>query len=109
MEWKRRNEEDMQDTLVLEESMILKLPLVYFAILLQGAFQQDKFKQPHCRDTQRPNIMNYLVTPKATYHLLLATLPYLSEQYNHCGKNFSRISSLVVNGASPPLKILQDR
>ena len=31
MEGKRRNEEDMQDSLVLEECMILKLPLVYFA------------------------------------------------------------------------------
>ena len=31
MEGKRRDEEDMKDSLVLEEGMILKFPLVYFA------------------------------------------------------------------------------
>ena len=31
MEGKRRDEEDMQDSLALEEGMTLKFPLVYFA------------------------------------------------------------------------------
>ena len=58
--------------------------------------------------------MSYLVTPEAPDHLPFATLPCLPEQCNHCGKNFSRKSSLskhmlVVHGASRPSKILQDR
>ena len=58
--------------------------------------------------------MNYLVTLEAPYHLPLATLPCLPELCNHCGKNFSRKSSLskhmlVVHAASHPMKILQDR
>ena len=101
--------------------MIVKFPLVLFAtcllplqLLLQGSFQQEEVKQPHWRDTQRPNIMNYLLTPDAPDHLPLATLPCLPEQCNHCGKNFSRKSRLslhmlVVHGASRPSKILQDR
>ena len=31
MEGKRRDDEDMQDRLVLEEDMIVKFPLFYFA------------------------------------------------------------------------------
>ena len=50
------------------------LPLLQH--LLQGSFQQDKVKQLLCSDTQRPNIMNYLVTPEAPDHLPLATLPF---------------------------------
>ena len=58
--------------------------------------------------------MNYLVTSEAPDHLPLATLPCLPEQYNHCGKNFSRKSSLskhmlVFHGASRSVKILQDK
>ena len=30
MEWKRRDEEDMQDSLVLEKGMLVKFPLVNF-------------------------------------------------------------------------------
>ena len=67
MEGKRRDEEDMQDSLVVE-GMIVKLSLVPFAtcliplqLLSQGSFHQEEVKQPHCRDTQRLNIMNYLV------------------------------------------------
>ena len=83
-------------------------------LLLQGSFKQEEVKQPHRRDTQRPNIMNYLVTPEVPDHLPLATLSCLPEKSNHCGKNFSRMSSLskhmlVVHGASRPSKILQDR
>ena len=29
-------------------------------LLLQGSFHQEEVKQPRCRDTQRPNIMNDL-------------------------------------------------
>ena len=63
MEGKRRDEEDMQDSLVVEESIIVKLPLVHFVtcllslkLLLQGSFHQH---EPHHRDTQKPNIMNF--------------------------------------------------
>ena len=37
MEWKRRDEEDMQDILVLEESTIVKFPLVYFVTFAASA------------------------------------------------------------------------
>ena len=58
--------------------------------------------------------MNYLVPPEAPDHLPLTTLSFLPEQCSHCGRNFSRKSSLskhmlVVHGASRPSKILQDR
>ena len=32
-------------------------------------FHQKEVKQPHCRDKQRPNIMNYLGPPEAPDHL----------------------------------------
>ena len=72
MEGKRRDEEDIQDSLVEQKGMIVKFPLVpLLQLLLQGSFQQEEVEQPHCRDTQIPNIMNYLVPD----HLPLATLP----------------------------------
>ena len=68
MEGKRRNEEDMQDSLVVEDGMMVKYPLIPFAtcipplqLLLFGSFQQEEVKQPYCRDAQRPKNMNYLV------------------------------------------------
>ena len=100
---------------------MVQFPLVPFAtcllhlqLLLQGSFHQEEVKQPYRRDTQGPNILNRLVSPEAPDHLPLANLPCLPEQRNHCGKNFSRKSSLykhmlVVHGASCPIKILQDR
>ena len=79
MEGKRRNEEKMQRSLV-----VVKFPLVPFAtcllhlqLLLQGSFHKEEVKQPHFRDTQRPNIMNYLGPPESPDHLPLATLPCL--------------------------------
>ena len=88
--------------------MIFKLPLI------PGFFHQEEVKKQHRRDTQRPNIMKYLLSPEAPDHLPLATLPCLPEKCNQCGKKFSRKSSLskhkgVVHGASGPPKILQDR
>ena len=65
MEGKRRDEEDLQDSLVVGEGMMVKFPLVPLAtcllplqLLLQGSFHQKEVKQPHRRDTQRPNIRN---------------------------------------------------
>ena len=102
MEGKRRDAEDIQDSLVVQEGMIVKFPLVPVVIFASPAlrffparrssrrrssFQQEEV-QPYSRDTHRPNIMNYLVTPKAPDHLPLATLLCLPEQCNHCGKNF---------------------
>ena len=87
----------MEDYLVAEEVMLVKFPSVPFAtcllhqqLLLQGSFHQEEVKEPHGRDTQRPNIMNYLGPPKAPDQLPLATFPCLPEQSNHCGKNFPK-------------------
>ena len=81
-EGKRRDEEDVQDSLVVEEGMIVKFPLLPFStcllplqLLLQGSFQPEEVKQPHWRDTQRPNIKNFVVPPEAPDHLPIATLP----------------------------------
>ena len=99
---------------MVEEGMMVKFPLVPFAtcsfFLLPGSFNQEEVKQPYCRDIQRPAVMNYLVPPEAPNHLPLVTLPCLPEQYNHCGKNFSRKTSLskqmlVIHGASSLSKI----
>ena len=56
----------MEDSLVVEEGMLVKFLLFPFAtcllhlqILLQGSFHQDEVIQPHCRDTQRPKIINF--------------------------------------------------
>ena len=85
----------MEDSLVVEEGMLVKFPSVPFAtcllhlqLLLQGSSHQEEVKQPHCGDTQRPNIMNYMGPPEAPNPLPLATLSCLPEQCNHCGKNF---------------------
>ena len=63
IEGKRRDDADIKDSLVVEEGMIVKFPLVPFAtcllplqLLLQGSFQQEEVKQPHWRDTQKPNV-----------------------------------------------------
>ena len=80
---------------MVEEGMLDKLPSVPFAqcllhllLLLRGSFYQEEVKQPHCRDTQRPNIMNELGLPEKPDHMPLATLPCLPEKCNHYGKNF---------------------
>ena len=58
--------------------MLIKFPLVPFGtfllhlqLLLQGSFHQEEVKQPHCRDTQRPQIMNFwgLMRQQITCHL----------------------------------------
>ena len=87
----------MEDSLVVEEGIMVKFPSVLFAmcilhlqLLLQGSFHQEEVKSPHCRDTQRHNIMNYLGPPEAPDHPQLATLLCLPEQCKHCGKNFKQ-------------------
>ena len=109
----------MQDSLVVEGGILVKFSLVPFTtffvplqLLLLGSLHQEEGKQPHHRDTQRSNIITYIVLPKAPDHLLLATLSCLSGHCIHFGQNFSRKSSLsrhmlVVHGASRPSKILQ--
>ena len=78
--------EDIQDSLVVQEGLIVKFPLVPVATFAapdsRFFFQQEEVKKQHHRDTQRPNIMNYLLTSKAPDHLQLATLPCLLEQCN---------------------------
>ena len=56
-----------EDSLLVEDGILVKFPSVPFAmcllhlqLLLQGSFHQEEVKQPHCRDTKRPNIMNDL-------------------------------------------------
>ena len=96
----------MEDILVLEQDKFVKFPLVHFAIcllhlqlLVQGSFHQEEVKQAHCRDTQRPYIMNKLGPPEAPNHLPLATLPCLPEQFNHCGKNMKRGAHMLAPGS----------
>ena len=70
MEGKRRDEEDMQDSLLVEEGTGL-IPL---HILLQGSFCQLEVKQTHRRDAQRPSIMHTL-----PYNFLKKKLFYWGE------------------------------
>ena len=63
--------------------MLVKFHSVPFAtcrlhlqLLLLGSVNQEEVKSPHCRDTQRPNIMNYRWPPD---YLPLATLFCLPE------------------------------
>ena len=55
----------MEDSLVVEEGIMVKFPSVPFAmcllhlqLLFQGSFHQEEVKEPNCRYT--PNIMNDL-------------------------------------------------
>ena len=55
----------MEDSLVVEEGMLVKFPLVPLAtcllnlqLMLQGSFHQEEVKQPHCKNAQKPKIMN---------------------------------------------------
>ena len=91
----------MEDSLVVEEGMFLQFSSVPFytcfphlQLLLHDSFHQEEVRQPHCRDTQRPNIMNYLGPPEAPYHMPLATLPCLPEKCNHSGKNLIKTAYL---------------
>ena len=90
----------MEDNLVVEEGMLVKFPsvpfvtcLLHLQLLRKGSFPQEEVKQPHCRDIQRTNIMNYLGPPEAPDHQPLATLPCLPEQCNHCEKKFFKKSA----------------
>ena len=84
----------MRRICMMEEGMIVKIPLLpLLQRLLQGSLQQEEVEEPHRRCTQRSN-MNYQLTPEAPDHLTLATLPFFPEQCNHCGKNFLRKLSL---------------
>ena len=68
----------MEDSLVVQEGIMVKIPSVPFAmcllhlqLLLQGSFHQEEVKQPHCRDKQRPKVMNFwgLLRHQITCHL----------------------------------------
>ena len=80
---------------MVEEGMLVKFPLVRFALcllhlelLLYSSFYQEEDKQQHCRDTQRPNIISHLGPLEAPDHLSLADLPCLPEKCNQRGENF---------------------
>ena len=93
VEGKRRDEEDIQDSPVLQEGMILKFPLGPSCHFCSSCFkdfflQQEEVKKQHGKDTQRPNIMNYILTPEAPDHLPLATQCCLLEQCNHLTRTF---------------------
>ena len=108
---------EIEDSLMVEEGVLVKFPLDLFHHLSPSPavptsrfyFHQEEVKQPHCGDTQIPKIMNCLGPPEAADHLPLATLLCLTEQCNHCVKNFKQelqtknsLSKhmLVVHGAS---------
>ena len=77
--------------------------LLHLQLLLQGSFHQEEVKQPHCRDTQKPNIINYLGSPEASDNL-----PRFNVSQNSATtvartslKNSLSMHMLVVHGASP--------
>ena len=83
---------------MVEDGMLVKFSTVPFAmcllhlqLLLQGSFHQEEVKQPHCRDTHRPKIMNNLGPPEAPAHLPLTTLPCLPE--HRLGKKLFFVNS----------------
>ena len=50
----------MEDSLVVEEGILVKFPsvpltpcLLQLQLLCQGSFHQEEVKQPHCRDTKK--------------------------------------------------------
>ena len=56
----------MKDSLVVEKGILVKFSsvplatcLLHLQLQLQGSFHQDEVKQPHCRDTQRPKVLNF--------------------------------------------------
>ena len=68
----------MEDSLVVEEGMLRKLPsvplgtcLLHLQLRFQGSFHQEEVKQPQCRDTQIPKIMNLwgILRHQITCHL----------------------------------------
>ena len=101
----------MEDSLVLKEGMLVKFPLVPFAtcllplqLLLQSSFHQEKVKQLHCKNTQRPKNHEFPGPPEAPDHLPLVTLPCLPEQCNHCGTNFFK-KKRRERSSTPKLKL----
>ena len=92
MEGKRWHEENIQDSLVVQEGMIVKFPLVpvaTFAAPVSRFFSSSKKKfTNNIVDIHKDPIMKYMLNPEAPDHLPLATLPCLPERCNHCGKNF---------------------
>ena len=109
----------MEDSLVVEDGMLVKFSLVPLAIcllhlqlLFQGSFHQEEVKQPHCRDTKKTKNHEFMRPPEAQDHLQLAPFPFLQEQYNNCGTNFFKKNSLskhmLVLQSQLFLKILQD-
>ena len=86
----------MQDSLVVEEDVMVKFPLVSFItyplplkLLFQGFSYQEEVEQSYCKYTQDPTSRIFWC-PETPDLLLRATLPCFSEQCNHCGKNFSK-------------------
>ena len=60
----------MEDSLVVEEGMLVKFTFCPFCHLspspaapAKGSFHQEEVNQPLCRNTQRPKIMKYLEPP----------------------------------------------
>ena len=118
---KRRDDKEMQDSLVLEEGMMVKFPLIPLPLVSLPCIScfkvlsaKKKLNNHIVEIHKDPTSFNIYVPPEAPYHLPLATLPCSTAQCNHCSKNFSIKSSLskhmlVVHGAGSPSKILQNR
>ena len=96
----RRDEGDFQDSLVVEESMIVKFPLVSFAtcllplqLLLQGSFHKKKLNI-HIGEIHN-NLISWIMWGVLRHQMTYNSPPsFLQEQRNHYGKNFSRKSIL---------------
>ena len=84
--------------------MQVKFALVSFAacllslqLLIHGSFHQEEVRQPHHRDTQRPNIMNYVV-PKNTEIQIEETMYLQKFQLDHISPDLLNVQHLTPTG-----------
>ena len=101
----------MEDSLVVEEGIMVKFPTVPFAmclfhlqVMLQCSFHLEEVTQPYCRDTQRPNIMNDLGLLRHQLTCHSPPFPVCQNSANPVARTSKKTSlskhKLVVHGAS---------